>query len=68
VKVDFTLSPGSIDQTIEVKSEAVLLQTEEGEVKNPIYRSQVENESLKERGLAGKPFQSDQGGCYVWAT
>jgi hypothetical protein len=25
-------------------------------------------ESLKEQGLAGKPFQSDQGGCYVWAT
>ncbi|HUQ94643.1 MAG TPA: TonB-dependent receptor [Bryobacteraceae bacterium] len=49
VKVDFTLSPGSVDQTIEVTGEAVLLQTEEGELKNTIYRNQVENLPLNSR-------------------
>src|SRR5437868_12932412 len=49
VKVDFTLSPGSVDQTIEVKGETELLQTEEGELKNTIYRSQVENLPLNSR-------------------
>jgi hypothetical protein len=52
VKVDFTLLPGSVDQTIEVKGEAVLLQTEEGELKNTIYRSQVENLPLNSRSPA----------------
>jgi len=49
VKVDFTLSPGSVDQTIEVSAEAVLLQTEEGELKNTIYRNQIENLPLNSR-------------------
>ena len=49
VKVDFTLLPGSVDQTIEVKGEAILLQTEEHELKNTIYRNQVENLPLNSR-------------------
>ncbi len=49
VKVDFTLAPGSIEQTVEVTGEAVLLQTEEGELKNTIYRNQVANLPLNSR-------------------
>ena len=49
VKIDFTLAPGSVEQTIEVSGEAVLLQTEEGELKNTIYRNQVENLPLNSR-------------------
>ncbi len=49
VKVDFTLVPGSVDQTVEVTGDAVLLQTEEGELKNTIYRNQVENLPLNSR-------------------
>ncbi|MFN0167746.1 MAG: TonB-dependent receptor domain-containing protein [Bryobacteraceae bacterium] len=52
VKVDFTLLPGSVDQTVEVKGDTVLLQTEEAELKNTINRTQVENLPLNSRSPA----------------
>ena len=53
VVIDLTLSPGTMEQTVEVKSEAQILQTQEATVNAKIYLDQIENLPLNSRS----PFE-----------
>ncbi len=48
-EVNLTLSPGSVQQTVEVNSAAEFLQTQEGAVKSQVTQTQVENLPLNGR-------------------
>ncbi len=51
VSLDFTLSPGQITETVEVRATTLRLQTQENTVKGKIFLDQVENLPLNSRSL-----------------
>lgn len=53
LSVDVTLTPGALQETVEVKSDAQRLQTQEATVKSQIYLDQVQNLPLNSRS----PFE-----------
>jgi len=53
VVIDLTLTPGTMEQTIEVKSETQILQTQEATVNAKIYLDQIQNLPLNSRS----PFE-----------
>ena len=64
LSVDLSLTPGSVQETIEVKGQAQSLQTEEAATKAQVYLDQVENLPLNSRspfelGLLGPSIQTN---------